>query len=231
MNGRIAWLALVATGMAQAQVPITPSYREGSDTLGQPSRIVAPDYPMTALMDARGGVVEVTGRVSPFGLLEEAKVTAVPPTDEAFAAAVRDVIGNWIFYVPTDDHCQPDPHPVTTRIEFSAEDGKPHISVLRLAAPKLEPQAHFKPIYRAEPEFPSGALNAGLGGSVFARIDVDGKGNVSDVDARAYSVRESDALRTLEKATRKALFNWRYPPPPEGKPWAGCFVVHFRFHD
>lgn len=232
MRALLLGAALVAAAtQSGASSEIDPTFFETDLAMGQPSRIVAPDYPMVALMDKKGGVVEVSARVSPFGLLEAAKVSAVPPTDEAFAAAVRDVLENWIFYVPTDKQCQPDPRPVTTRVEFSAEDGKPHVSIFRPAAPKSETAAHFKATYRVNPDFPRRALEEGIAGTVFARVDVNARGEVSEVFARAYSTRESGVLRSLESATRSALLSWRYPPPPEGRPWAGCYVIHFRFRD
>lgn len=225
-----ALLAIGATALAQA--PIEPEYREGSERIGQPSRIVAPEYPPLALMDKRGGVVEITGRVSPFGILEDAKVTVAPSTGEEFAVAVRDVLEYWLFHVPTDNQCQPDPHPIGVRVEFGAEDGKPHVGVVRLASPKVEPQAHYKAIHRVEPNFPKRALNEGIAGTVYARIDVDGEGRVSDVNAHAYSIRKAEGvMRSLENETRSALMGWRYPPPPEGKPWAGCYVINYRFRD
>lgn len=231
----LALIAMTAVANAEGPAPTfpAPAFKEGEERMGQPSRIVAPDYPPVARMEKRGGTVEITGRVSPFGVLDDAKVTAVPPADEEFAAAVRDVLEYWFFYVPTGDDCQPDPKPVTIRVEFSAEDGKPHVGVVRLASPKVESPAHFKPTRRVEPRFPARALNEGVAGSVYARLEVDARGEVSDVKAQAYSVRRASAgvLRSMESETRSALLAWRYPPPPEGKPWVGCYVINFRFRD
>lgn len=232
MRRAIAATALLAIGLAaQAQDIASPQFKEGEERFGQPGRIVAPEYPPQALQERRGGVVEVSGRVSPIGVLEDAKVSAVPPTDEAFAKAVREVLEYWLFYVPTGSDCQPDRRPVLNRVEFSAEDGKPHIGVVRLASPRADtPTDKYKPLRRIEPRYPDRAVREGVESTVYARIDVDAEGKPKVTAARAYWIRDSGALRTMENETRSALESWRFPPPADGKPWSGCYTLNFRLH-
>lgn len=223
---------LLATAVgARAEIPppasSEPAFKENAERTGRPSRIVPPEYPRQALRERRGGIVEASGYVSPFGVLEDARVTAVPPSDEAFAAAVRDVISDWLFYVPTDNSCMPDRALVTNRVEFTADDGEPHISVTR-RVPSRESKPHFKALHRVNPGYPQSAVRNGVEATVYARINVDPEGKVSDVTEKAYSTSKSGVVHALEDEVRRTLLQWRFPPPDTGKSWTGCYTINFR---
>lgn len=224
-------LLLAAAAAAHAEEGPAPTYHDKADTIGQPYVIVAPDYPAQALAEKRGGIVAIAGRVSGIGNLEDVKITAEPPTDPAFSAAVKQVIGWWLFSAPTDEQCQPDSRIVVNRVEFNADDGKPHISVLRVATPHEPLDAKFVPIHRDEPRYPEPAVRGEVEAIVYVRLDVDSQGKVAKVFARAYSREKSWATRLMESEVEKAFRNWRYPPPADGKPWAGCHVVNFHLRD
>ena len=213
---------------AHAQDSATP-FKEGAERFGQPARIVAPDYPADALREKRGGVVEISARVTGLGWIEDARVTALAPSGEDFARAVREVIDHWVFHVPIDDDCRPDSKPVVNRVEFSAEDGKPHISVVRLAQER--PLAReFKPLRRVDPKYPQQAVRLGVEAIVYARAEVDVEGHVRDASAWAYSREKSPVLRDMEGEVRRAIREWRFAPREDAKPWVGCYTFEFRLH-
>jgi len=143
---------------------------------------------------------------------------------------VREVVDHWVFYVPIDDQCLPDPKPVVNRVEFTAEDGKPHISVLRSVEPR-QLYREIKPRRRVDPHYPEAAVREGVQATVYARIEVDAEGSVSDASARAYSRSDSRVVGTMESEVRKALSQWRFSPPADGTPWAGCYTFTFSLRD
>jgi len=228
MKAMFACVLLAATAARAAD--LVPQYKEGAERFGQPARIYAPDYPPDALREKRGGVVEISGQVNWRGWMESPRVTAIGPTDEAFAKAVREVVDHWTFYVPIDDQCLPDPKPVVNRVEFTAEDGKPHISVVRSAEPR-QLYREVKPRRRVDPSYPQEAVRQGVQATVYARIEVDAEGSVSDASARAYSRSDSPVMRSMESEVRRALAKWRFTPPADGKPWAGCYTFDFTLRD
>jgi TonB family protein len=230
MRSLVFGLLLAAAFAAHAVEAPAPAYKEEAEKIGQPSVIVAPDYPAEALRDKRGGVVEVTGRVSALGVLEDAHVAAVAPAGDEFAAAVREVIADWLFYVPTDDTCLPDRRTVTNRVEFSAADGKPHIAVVRMAASKTDSPAMYRAIERPEVNYPQMAISGNVEADVYARLDVGPDGTVQKAYAKAYSPRKGSVVNAMAAEVERTTERWRFPPPDDRKPWTGCYVFHFRLH-
>ena len=211
-----------------------PSFKENADKVGQQSLIVQPDYPREALRDKRAGVVEIQGRVSAWGTLEDARVTPAAPDDAEFVEPVREVLPYWLYHVPTDDACMPSPEPITNRVEFSAEDGKPHIRVTRLASPpKQETPAMFRARRQPTPNYPMRAVDMGYEANVYARLEVNEDGTVRGATAKGFSPRKSSVLRSMEAEVERTMSNWSFPPRDDGKagPWIGCYSFNFRLRD
>ena len=74
------------------------------------------------------------------------------------------------------------------------------------------PPRALVPLAQETPAFPREAIAAGLAsGSVEARVVVDAKGGVSDVEIVTAS------HRAFERAVRDALSRWRFPPGPANR--------------
>lgn len=74
------------------------------------------------------------------------------------------------------------------------------------------PPPKLIPILRDAPDFPREAIALGLAsGTVKARLTVDAKGNVSNVDVVDAS------HRVFDRAVRDALARWRFPPGTSGR--------------
>lgn len=225
------WVAFAGAARAEDRLP---AFKENADKVGQQLLIVTPDYPRAALRDKRGGAVEIAGRVSPWGTLEDVRITPLAPADTEFVEPVREVIPYWLYYVPTDDACMPSSDPITNRVEFSAQDGKPHIEVTRLAAaPKKETPAMFRPRRNPTPNYPTRAVEMGFEGNVYARLEVNADGTIRGASAKGFSPRKSSVLRSMEAEVERTLMTWSYPPRDDGKAdsWVGCYTFNFRIRD
>ncbi|HXS52192.1 MAG TPA: energy transducer TonB [Usitatibacter sp.] len=98
---------------AYAEDDLDTYYASDPDRWGAPHVAVAPEYPADALEKRVTGVVKVSGIVAPTGQLEAISYSVEPPSATEFVAAVKEVIGHWLFYTPIGKDCMPSEQPVS----------------------------------------------------------------------------------------------------------------------
>jgi len=92
-------------------------------------------------------------------------------------------------------------------------------------APKPAVRKGIVPIQREDPVYPRQAIRAGIAkGRVVARLKIDEKGNVTDID-----ITFSDPPHVFDRAVRQALENWKFKP--EGEKYVGEIEVNFTLKD
>jgi periplasmic protein TonB len=138
-------------------------------------------------------------------------------------------------YVPPPDIPVPQPQaePVITAPTTTAPT-EPHV-ITPPAPPVVAPPAPappkpavrrgIVPISREDPVYPREAIRAGISkGKVLARVNIDEKGNVTDV-----VIVSSDPPRVFDKAVKTALEKWRFTA--EGEKYVGEIEVNFTLKD
>ena len=210
-----------------AKDPRVLSLVELKERAARPVIIVAPTYPEAAVREGREATVDVTGTVNADGILEGATMSGAA---EEFLGAVRDVIPYWRFTPLYGDECQPKPAAGAIRVWFELKRGKPAISVSRgqgsvVDEPAREATAVLKVVKRVEPEYPHRAIRAGRQGDVEALALVDENGDVKSV-----TIIPSTTPPLFGDTVAEALKQWKFAPPPGGKPVCAYYEVDFRLH-
>ena len=80
---------------------------------GRATRIVEPEFPARALAENRTGYIDVRGRVSPLGSLQDIEYSPDNPQSGIFIDPVRRAIRHWEFQPPVGRDCQPSEERVT----------------------------------------------------------------------------------------------------------------------
>jgi periplasmic protein TonB len=92
-------------------------------------------------------------------------------------------------------------------------------------APKPAVRRGITPIEREDPVYPRAAIRAGIDkGRVLARVQIDEKGNVTDV-----VIVSANPPRHFDNAVRDALMKWKFKP--EGEKYVGEIEVNFTLKD
>jgi len=233
LRGLVLLASLAVSVCAYAEDDLDTYYASDPDRWGAPHVAVAPEYPADALEKRVTGVVKVSGIVAPTGQLEAISYSVEPPSATEFVAAVKEVIGHWLFYTPIGKDCMPSEQPVQEEIWFEIRDGTPHISVSRASVPPRPPRASWvKPILTSEIRYPRRMIRQGLDAQVYARLEVDAAGSVREADAKAWPRSEWIDMSDFEDETKRALAQYTFPPAPQGKSGKRivCYSVIFRLH-
>lgn len=224
-------LAALAALAASAQAP-QPFVSADPALWGRATRIVEPEFPARALAEGRSGYIDVRGRVSPLGILQDIEYSPDSPQSGVFIDPVRRVIRDWEFQPPVGRDCQPSAERVTNRIWFEIADGKPKVSVSLVRAAAPGDPAILAPLKREDPVYPSSMRRSHTEAVVFTRVRIDAAGEVVAVEPRAYPRRRGDNTREFEHEAIRALTQWRYPPAPgsdSGR--VVCYDLRFKLSD
>ena len=201
----------VAAALVQGHAA-EPLYISDPAQWGHVKRVVEPEFPRRALAEGRSGYVDIRGRVSPVGSLEEVEYSPEDPHAGVFIDPLRRVIRAWEFQPPLGKSCQPSEERVTNRVWFEARDGKPKVSV-SLIRPKLPGgPVQIHPLSREEPAYPSSMRRSGVEAVVYTRVQVDAHGDVVSVEPHPYLRRRGANTRDFEHEVIRALTQWKYPP-------------------
>jgi protein TonB len=93
------------------------------------------------------------------------------------------------------------------------------------APPKPAVRRGIVPVEREDPVYPRAAIRAGIDkGRVLARVNIDEKGNVTDVH-----IVSADPPRHFDSAVRDALMKWKFKA--EGEKYVGEVEVIFTLKD
>jgi protein TonB len=91
--------------------------------------------------------------------------------------------------------------------------------------PKPAVRRGIVPIEREDPVYPKEAIRQGVAkGRVVARLQIDEKGNVTDVQ-----ITVSEPPRIFDRAVRSALEKWKFAP--DGEKYVGEVEVNFQLKD
>jgi protein TonB len=137
-------------------------------------------------------------------------------------------------YVPPPD-IPPPPQPVEqpTITQVAPEPPKEPYVIAPPPPPVVAPPAPPKPAVRRgitriageDPTYPREAIRAGVSkGRVVARLRIDEKGNVTDIDIIA-----SNPPRVFDRAVREALQGWKFQA--EGEKYVGEVEINFTLKD
>lgn len=225
-------LAAMTALAAPAQQQPAPYASADPALWGRATRIVEPAYPPRALAEGLTGYIDVRGRVSPLGILQDIEYSPDNPQSGVFIDPVRRAIRDWNFAPPVGRDCQPSNERVTNRIWFEIEEGKPKVSVslVRAAAPGDPPV--LQPLKREDPIYPSSMRRSNGEAVVYTRVRVDAAGEVIAVEPRAYPLRRGAPTREFEHEVIRALTQWRYPPaPPSDATRVVCYDLVFKLTD
>jgi protein TonB len=93
------------------------------------------------------------------------------------------------------------------------------------APPKPAVRRGIVPVEREDPVYPRAAIRAGVEkGRVLARVNIDEKGNVTEV-----IIVSAEPARHFDNAVREALMKWRFKA--EGEKYVGEIEVVFTLKD
>jgi len=93
------------------------------------------------------------------------------------------------------------------------------------APPKPAIRKGITPVTREDPVYPRAAIRAGIEkGRVLARVNIDEKGNVTDV-----IIVDANPPRHFDSAVREALSKWKFKA--EGEKYVGEIEVVFTLKD
>ena len=195
-----------------------PSYVDDPEQWGKARRVVEPEFPRQALAEGRSGYIDVRGRVSAFGALENIEYSAENRQAGVFIDPVRKVIRNWQFQPPLGRDCQPSEERVVNRVWFEPRGGKPYVSVSLLRPPPVPGgPIRIHPLHREEPAYPQSMLPGGDTVVVYTRVKVGADGTVVSVEPHAHARRRRTNTREFEHEVIRALTQWKYPPAAQGQ--------------
>jgi protein TonB len=132
-------------------------------------------------------------------------------------------------YVPPPDIPPPvtQSEPVIAAVTPTPPPAPPVIAPPPPPAPAAKPAIRrgITPIVRVKPEYPREANRAGISkGNVVARLQIDEKGNVTDVQ-----IIESNPPHVFDRAVIRALMQWKFSA--EGEKFVGEVEVDFKLED
>jgi hypothetical protein len=222
---------LIPAGLAAAEE--TPFHLEDPARWGTLVTVVRPDYPKEALSRGQTGAVDITGVVLGTGFLNDIEYRPDRPESAVFVEALKELVPDWQFYPPLGNDCLPTTERITTRMHFEIDAGKPRIFAEH--AKRSDPREEFaklKPTKRVNPRYPTAALNRRHMARVYAMLEIDPAGKVSNVRAKAFSAqaRRDRELSPFVDSTLYWLSQWEFEPLAEGDARArrACLDVDFR---
>lgn len=239
MVGRTWFAALVAAAACAAMAgpevpgPVEPMRIEGMQPWGTVKRVMEPDYPK-ALVEAKGKTfLDISGRITPTGVLADAEYTAESDDARLMVAPMKEVMRHWRFEVLFGNDCLPAPAIVQTRVWFDFEGAQPKMSVARLKDPRQNAvAATMKVVDRYEPRYPYLMQRRGWQSDVFTRVEIAPSGDVVDVKATAFPKEERVDLSMFEQEVVERMKRWKFTPAPDlQRNRVGCYTVVFRIRD
>jgi len=131
-------------------------------------------------------------------------------------------------YVPPPDIPVPTPpsEPVIATVTPTPPPEPPVIAPPPPAPPAPKPAVRrgIVPISRVNPEYPQEAIRRDVAsGRVVARLDIDERGNVTDV-----KIVEANPPRIFDLAVVRALSRWKFQP--DGEKYIGEIEINFRLN-
>jgi periplasmic protein TonB len=176
--------------------------------------------------------VEVIKKPLNATIIEEIKAPPPPPPPP------KKIIEQPKVQVPVQTYVPPPDIPVPTTQSApvisavtTAPPTEPHVIAppVVVQAPPPPPKPAIRrgivPIEREDPVYPREAIRSGIGkGRVLARVNIDEKGNVTDV-----LIVSSEPPRVFDKAVKSALEKWRFKA--EGEKYVGEIEVNFTLKD
>jgi hypothetical protein len=194
----------------------------------------APEYPASAVASRQAGKVVIEGRVDPrTGKLVDVVYRPDVPESAVFVKVVEDVVPSWRFNPPLKG-CIPTDEPAAAEVTFRFAGDKPTVALTRGRKGRLVAVASqvYRPLKQEPPKWPVTMQIRGWSAFVYARLDVDNAGKVSQLQTRSYSpdTNREEELEPFAKSAAFALSKWEYAPVPadfEG-PRSACFHIHFR---
>ncbi|QJR09807.1 hypothetical protein DSM104443_00857 [Usitatibacter rugosus] len=207
---------LMLSGFACAQ-ELTGWGAELASRPAHPIRVVPPDYPAQALAQGTKAAVDVTGKVTAGGSMQDATFRS-STDDPAFQKAIEDVLPYWIFSAEVDTRiCEPVASEATVRVWFEIVDGKPKVSVSQPVSGKpyelkRESGRKFRvePVRRIRVKFPREGIRKDIGSAtVIALSRVGADGTVQSIVFQ--NTRVDDSFYAEAKA---ALRRWTYDIEP-----------------
>ena len=177
---------------------------------------------VTAL--ARNGV-DVTKKPLTATIIEEIKAPPPPPPPPKKIEVTPKVIPQVQPYVPPPDV----PVPTLSEPVIAAVTPTPPPEPVAIAPPVVAPPAPPKPairrgivpLTRVSPEYPQEAVRKNISeGNVIARLNIDEKGNVTDV-----KIVEAKPPRVFDREVIRALMQWKFQP--DGEKYVGEIEVNF----
>lgn len=224
----LAAAALVLTAGAAIASEPEVFHVEDPARWGTPSVVVEPAYPKDAIARRLAGYVDVAGRVTAVGTIEDVELTPESAEHAVLADAVKAVLPDWRFYPHTGNDCQPTTEKARLRVWFSLEGDKPKVAFTRAALPQRK-ERRIQPVYRRHPDYPAAMQRAGYQSNVFARVEVARDGSVAAVTARAYPEDPGVDLTAFVRESERALRRWKFEPTPEGsRPPVVCYEIAYR---
>lgn len=196
--------------------------------------LVPPPHPAVAGDDAPEVSVEVSGTVPSDGRLTDVRIVSSSPNPH-YEAAVRSVMGHWLFSPRLDQECTYQPTEGAVVIWFEKVAGKPKVSFSipqktreRQEAAGIQLDRFTEAPYRLSkrsPAYPKEAIQRGIEMADFlAHVRVDPEGRVRNV-----AVAPARHRTYFESAIRSALENWKFTPGD--KSWCGEVELKFRIID
>ena len=187
-----------------------------------------------ALMSGLGSaVIQIIKKPLTATIIEEVKLPPPPPPPP------RKIIEQPRVQTPIETYVPPPDVPVpttTTAPVISAVTATPPTEPHVIAAPPPTVQAPVAPPRPAvrkgvvrtsgeDPSYPKEAIRAGVAkGRVVARLQIDEKGNVTDVN-----ITFSEPPRVFDKVVRAALETWKFRA--EGERYVGEVEINFTLKD
>ena len=188
-----------------------------------------------ALMSGLGSaVIQIIKKPLTATIIEEVKLPPPPPPPP------RKIIEQPRVQTPIETYVPPPDVPVpttTTAPVISAVTATPPTEPHVIAAPPPTVQAPVAPSPRPavrkgvvrtsgeDPSYPKEAIRAGVAkGRVVARLQIDEKGNVTDVN-----ITFSEPPRVFDKVVRAALETWKFRA--EGERYVGEVEINFTLKD
>ena len=158
-------------------------------------------------------------------IIEEIKAPPPPPPPPKKIEVVPKVLAPVQPYVPPPDV----PVPTLAEPVIAAVTPTPPPAPVAIAPPVVAPPAPkpairrgIVPISRVSPEYPQEAIRRNISeGNVIARLDIDEKGNVTEV-----KIVEAKPPRIFDREVIRALMQWKFQP--DGEKYIGEIEVDFK---
>lgn len=203
---------------------------EGTAPWGTVTRVMEPEYPREAIARKGKAFIDISGRVTYAGTLEDVVYTPGSPEAAILVEPLREAMKVWGFVVPTDNECQPSAVVVRNRVWFDFDGDRPKLSITR--AVREKEAGTLATVKREELLYPDSMLRMGWQANVFTKVSVDPAGNVVKVTATAYPKQRGVNLERFESAAIETMGEWKFAPAPGlARNRHACYEVRYRIKD